>query len=244
MGVYQLVFPYYTVIFAICISGLSVAVSRISAEKHALGDKVLIRRLVRSAIGIFVVSIAFVSIFTILNLDLIAGSILGDLRTKSAISVMLVCLFFTGFENIYKAYFYGIKSVCQPIASDLLEQIVRIFAVTGLLYFLRPKDGGICAALIICGMIISEVISSFCMKVFYERTISAPMHRNSQAKGIIKSIIAIAFPISFGGLINNLLGAANTVLIPKRLVVSGLAHQHALEDLGILFGMVIPLLML
>lgn len=244
MGVYQLVFPFYTVVMAACISGLSIAVSRISAEKHALHDQIAIRKLIRISLGIFITLIAILSACTILFLDQIASNILGDPRTKSAIIGILVCLFFTGFENIYKAYFYGIKNVHPPIMSDLIEQIVRIIAVAALLLILRPKDGGACATLIVAGMIISEVVSSFCMKVFYEKAVPPLQTKSKQNKDMAKVIMAIAFPIAFGGLVNNLLGAANTVLIPQRLVVSGLSQQNALEDLGILFGMVIPLLML
>lgn len=244
MGVYQLVFPFYAVVMAACISGLSIAVSRISAEKYALHDNIGIRKLIRTSIGIFIIMLAVISLITVLFLEPIANAVLGDSRTKTAILAILVCLFFTGFENIYKSYFYGIKNVHPPILSDILEQIIRIGAVAALLYFLHPKDGGICAALIVAGMIISEVVSSFCMKVFYESAVSPVNAYGKQYKGMVKTIANIAVPIAFGGLVNNIIGAANTVLIPQRLVVAGLSQQSALEDLGILFGMVIPLLML
>ena len=37
MGIYQLIFPIYSVCFSLCASGIETAVSKLTAEKYALG---------------------------------------------------------------------------------------------------------------------------------------------------------------------------------------------------------------
>lgn len=245
MGVYQLVFPYYSVLMAITLSGLAMAVSQISAEYDAFGDDFGARRTVRACLGIFSVIFVCVAVPTFLYSDWISKTLLGDGRTRIALLIFLPCLFCTGFENIYKNYFFGTNYVKAPIISELSEQIVRILAVGALLLTFRPQDPGIAAALIACGMVVSEIVSAVVLTGFYKNRAPRLCARRTNplsAPQLIRKIGVIAVPVSFAGLLNNLLSSANSVLIPRRLIASGLGASQAVSAFGVLFGMTMPLL--
>ncbi len=253
MGVYQLIFPFYSVIMAITLSGICVSVSRLTAEKYALGDTAGVRKVVEICIFIFVTLFAAVAVGTVAFNDFIASRILGDERTHKAIIILLPTLFLTGLENIYKACFYGIKRVYPPIISELSEQVIRISAVVLLLYIFKPQTPTIAVFLIVIGMGISEVSSATLLTIMYRKHLPRDKSDGRSLKEritdtysptIIKDILVITLPVTIAGLLQNILSSVNTVLLPRRLVVSGMAQKQATETFGILFGMTMPLLML
>ncbi|MCI8497504.1 MAG: oligosaccharide flippase family protein, partial [Clostridiales bacterium] len=255
MGVYQLIFPFYSVITAgSLLSGLTVAVTQIAAERHVFGDWKGIGQLVRRCLTLFFCLFAVIAAVTVLFADFWAGEVLGDIRTKKAILLLLPCLLFTGVENTIKACFFGVKQVRPPITSELLEQTVRITAVAVFLFTFRPTDPGMVAALIVCGMIVSEICSAVCLTLFYRKHIRG-RHFSSQtdavsperalsSRELLKSICMIALPVAASAILNNFLSSADTVLIPKRLAVSGLGQEGALSAFGAMFGMTLPLVSL
>ena len=243
MGVYQLVMPYYSVVLAFCVTGLAMAASRLCAKYHALGAPHAARQVVLRAIPLFFGLFFAVAASVALYSEPLAVHILGDARTRLSLLIILPCLFCTGIENILKNYFFGIGQFAPPITSELTEQSVRFVAVAALLLTFRPQDAGSASALIICGMVISE-IGSVCILGRAYRACAPRAHTNAVPRPALREIIAIAAPVSFAALCNNLLASANAVLIPQRLIASGMDSGAALSTFGVLFGMTLPLLSL
>ncbi len=239
IGVYSLIMPFYSVITSISLTGITVAVSRISAERAVSGDIAGAKRCVILARRIFVFAVVVISFFTFLFPDTISRDLLGDVRSKGALPITLVCLLFTGFENILKNYFYGVGRVVPQIVSELSEQVARFAAVAALIFLFRPADAGHSAMLIFLGMVASELLSSGLLTLFYSREKKV---RRKNSPPMLKKILAIALPVSCAATLNNLLSSANAVLLPRRLIESGLTAKAATESFGIMFGMTMPLL--
>lgn len=247
MGVYQLVFPFYSVVLAICVTGLIMAVSRLSAQYEAFHDLKTARRVVQISLIIFFMLFICVATPTILFSDWIAGTVLGDSRTRISLLIILPCLLGTGIENILKNYFFGTCNLKYPIASELTEQTVRIIAVAVLLITYHPEDAGTASALIVCGMVISEISSVIILNIFYrnhKKKVPSNTHKQVGTLHLLREITAIAVPIALAALINNLLSSANSILIPQRLVAAGMEKSDAISAFGVLFGMTMPLLSL
>lgn len=237
MGVYQLILPAYSVLSSFCITGLTMATSRLSAicisDKRPLDA----HRVVRVSVRVFLFLFSLIALTVIPFSSFIAENVLGDIRTRASLLVILPCLLFTGIENILKNFFFGTSNLKPPITSELSEQIVRFIAVIALLFTINPKNPAQSSALIICGMVISEVVSVIILSRFYGR-------KACSKTPVLKKIINIAFPVSLAAIFNNLLSAANSVLIPKRLISYGLTPDAALSEFGVLFGMTMPVVCL
>lgn len=247
MGVYQLVMPVYFILMSITLSGLTTAVTNISSGQNALGDGAGMRRLVRMSLMLFVGLFAAAAVPAALFSGWISEHILGDGETQLALLIMLPCLFLTGFENIFKSWFYGIKNVKPPALSDQLEQIVRIAAVAALLLLFPPANPAMAAALIVAGMTVSETFSSIFLAVKYrlaQPRVPAQAAPAPDGGKLFRKILSVALPVSAAGLIGNLISSANTVLIPQRLIVSGMSQGDAVGALGVMLGMAMPLFML
>ena len=61
---------------------------------------------------------------------------------------------------------------------------------------------------------------------------------------LARQFAAIAIPLSLSALAANLLSAAGSVILPRRLMAAGLDAEQALAALGTLSGMVLPLMLL
>jgi len=304
MGVFQLAMPYYSILASVSLSGMTVAVSRLTVEKTAVGEEYKTDSVVQTALRLFVILLAACTAVTFLFPDLIAGQILGDIRTKASMLLLIPCLFLTGFENIYKAFFYGAKHIKPNIISEPTELIIRIISVFILLYLyknnLTPERT---AFLMVSAMIVSEIFSFIFLGAYYKiyqakrahhvgvDSISArksndgkffnsqnkrrnlivgttalgrpPFNNKSpnnkfkhsrhnitddrgrsslhiKSKNILPEISRIAAPICASSVLMTIISSVNTILIPKRLVISGMTQTQAVETLGILMGMSMP----
>ncbi len=233
MGVYQLILPAYSVLSSFCITGLTMATSRLCAYHLSRGEPRDAHRVVSISLKIFLFLFAITAGLILSFSSFIATDILGDTRTRLSLIIILPCLLFTGIENILKNYFFGASQLRPPITSELTEQIVRFIAVIALLFVFSPKNASHSSALIICGMVISEVVSVCILVRFYGA-------RKSSKTPVLRSIGEIAFPVALSAVFNNLLAAANSVLIPQRLVTFGMETDVAISHFGVLFGMTMP----
>lgn len=241
MGVYSLIMPFYSLITSLTLTGLTVAVSRISAARHGVGDALGARRSAMLAFRIFSLSVLAVAALTFIFRSFVCDTFLGDARILPSLLPLFVCLFLTGFENILKNYFYGVGKVAPQITSELSEQLIRAAAVASLFLVVRPSDAGFSALLIICGMCISEVSSAIILGSFFRFGKRTPS-RVPTKPPTARDLLSVSLPISASQSINNLLSTLNSALIPQRLCAAGLTRVAATESFGVMFGMTMPLL--
>ena len=148
---------------------------------------------------------------------------------------MLLCLTLTGVENIFKSLFIGLERVQYTACSEVGEQLIRIFAVSFLLYEYGSGDYGRIAMLIFAGMVCSEVFSAlFLTRLF--RPNMRHIRFTRPDKELYGQFFGIAAPLSASALIGNMLGSAGAVLLPQRLMAAGLDDEQALSALGVISG--------
>ncbi|MBR5543208.1 MAG: oligosaccharide flippase family protein [Oscillospiraceae bacterium] len=241
LGVYQLIMPLYSVLLSLTLTGLTVAVSKLSAicSKRRDGRGAVLCAL--RARRIFFFQFFIVALCVVCFSGFISRSVLGDIRTRRSLIPLLVCLFLTGIENITKNFFYGVGKVVPQIVSELSEQLIRAFAVLSLLFFFVPTEPSASSFLIVCGMVISEVFSVIILSFFFRREKSVGSTTSPKPPKTAK-IFSVALPISLAATANNLLSSLNTVLIPASLRAGGMTTRAATEAFGVMFGMTLPLL--
>lgn len=242
MGLYQLIMPVYFLLLSIVSSGLSTAVSTLSAEYHALRRPDAVRQTLRRCLLVlFGIGIPL-GFILILCSDSISVYLLGDARTRLGLILLAPCLLLTGTENLHKHTFYGSGNVRPAALTELLEQLVRTCAVLGLLLLFLPQYPERTVGLIVVGMVVSEVFSATALIILFRRHMGLGKLRISGPCVSAKRIASIAVPVGLTAVLNNLMGSATSVLIPQRLVASGMEVSEAMSSFGVLCGMTIPLL--
>ncbi len=242
LGVYRLVNSVYLVLNAGCLSGVTTACSRLSAACEARGESGRLGAVLRLAFRAFFALSAACAAVVLLCGGSIAANLLGDGRCARAFPYMLLCLTLTGVENIFKSLFIGLERVQYTACSEVGEQLIRIFAVSFLLYESGSGDYGRIAMLIFAGMVCSEIFSALFLTRLFRRNMRH-IRFTRPDKELYGQFFGIAAPLSASALIGNMLGSAGAVLLPQRLMAAGLDYEQALSALGVISGMAMPLLL-
>lgn len=246
MGLYQLIMPVYSVLMSLTAVGLTAAVSNLTAQYLARDNRLAMEQTLACCLRWFFVLLLPLGAGVILCSDALSVLLLGDARTQLGLILLIPCVALTGVENCHKHTFYGSGLVRPPAVVELLEQLVRAAAVLGLLLCFLPQYPERVVGLIVAGMVICEVFSSCTLVLLYRRRLS---RTPSGGPGVPpaarrKRIAAIALPVGLNSLLGNLLSAANSTLIPQKLVEGGMSRADAVSQFGVLCGMTLPLLAL
>ena len=246
MGLYQLVMPVYSVLMSLTAVGVTSACSNLTSQHLALGNRKAADQTVSTCLKLFFLALVPIGAAVILGSDAISVYLLGDARTQLGLILLVPCVALTGVENLHKHFFYGSGVVRPPAIVELLEQFVRTLAVIALLVFFLPQYPERVVGLIVTGMVICEVFSSCTLVVLYRRrmgrrTLSGPGETDRVRRG---RVLSIALPVGLNALLGNLLGAANSTLIPQKLVEGGVDRSAAMSQFGVVCGMTMPMLSL
>lgn len=230
MGLYQLIMPVSSVIMSLTAVGLTSAVSNLTSQHLALGNRKAADQTVSACLKIFFLLLLPVGAVVILGSDAISVYLLGDARTRLGLVLLIPCVALMGVENCHKHFFYGSGVVRPPAVVELLEQFVRTFAVILLLALFLPQYPERVVGLIVTGMVVCEIFSSCTLVVLYRRRRGPLTGRGEEGKVRRRRILSIALPVGLNALLGNLLAAANSALIPQKLVEGGADRSAAVSQ--------------
>ena len=206
MGLYQLIMPVCSVIMSLTAVGLTAAVSNLTSQHLALGNRRAADQTIAACLKAFFLLLLPVGAAVIFCSDAISVYLLGDARTQLGLILLIPCVALMGVENCHKHYFYGSGVVRPPAIVELLEQFVRTFAVIALLVAFLPQYPERVVGLIVTGMVICEIFSSCTLVVLYRRRRGPLTGRGEEGKVRRRRIFAIALPVGLNALLDNLLG--------------------------------------
>lgn len=245
IAVHGLVMSAYNVVLSCTLTGIALSVSRIASKYLALGSGKSVKRLISTALTMFILLFFALAIPFGFCREFFAERILGSPDTSLAMLLLVPCLFLTGFENVHKAFFYGSSRNVPPMVSETLEMCLRILSALILFRLAGEQPVAVSAAIIVLGMIFSEIVSAtFLTSVYRVQRKSLTGRDDIPVKQILGDIVSVAAPISAATLISRLLSSANVILIPRTLVLSGMTSEEAMIQFGAISGMTMPMLMI
>lgn len=239
LGTHALVMQIYSVIMSFCVYGLCSATTNISAQLKASGDTNKIPYLTKISFLLFLFLYLFLAIPISFFQNIITDSTLNNAH-QSVIPLLLCCIFFTGVENILKAVFTGMQTVKVTSISEITELTIRTLTVIALILSIDHKNQ-LVPTLILLGMNFSEIFSVVFLLSTYRKKISnsfsfKPTIMPKEKKYIQQTFFRIVFPSCAISLSTNLFSSFATIILPQRLVISGMTYDTAISALGILSG--------
>ncbi len=235
MGIAELASGVHMLAITPLTSGMPMAISRLTAKENEQTRMMPLMaglKLVRWA--------AFLLIPVFLLFSPALARLTGDVRVLPSLWCTAPCVLILGYSAAYNGYCYGTKKSWLPAVSELTEQALRLLFTLLLIPLLSKLSAAWLAAVPVASTVLAEA-AGLLLVVWVLRI---PQVEGQAVRKWYRPILRLAIPTTATRLIHTLLRSVTSILIPLRLMVSGLSSAEATARLGMLNGMVLPLMML
>lgn len=245
LGLYQLIFPIYSICYTIYASGIQTAISQTVASNMNSRDKKyspLSPFFTGASLSVFLSFIMSIILYKFA--PYIAINLLKEPSCSSSLQILSFVFPYCGLTACINGFYYAIKKTGIPSLSQLIEQIFRVGLVFFLFTILKSNNFG--CELAVLGLVFGEFMSCIFMLIALKlnKDFSSNFHINLNIKFYsYRKFIAYTLPLSLNKLIISFLNSLESILIPIMLVRSGLSHNAALSIYGILTGMAMSFIM-
>ncbi len=265
MGLLALVSSAYGFAVTFATSGISLAVTRMTAEcvlVAAPGDSPQKLRRVMSATVKYCVFFGVTGgLFLFFGADFIGTRLLGDASTVRCLRLLSFTLLPTSLCSALSGYFSACRRVWKNAFSDLTGQILKIFLTSALLAAALPQRSDRALIAVVGGGAVAEAASFFVSLVLYIRDrrryfAAAPVPRTSKAadtahtelsadspRDAARSLCGAALPVALSSYLRSGLVTLEHMLIPYALRRSGSTYTQSLSSYGVVHGMAMPVIM-
>jgi len=246
LGLYGLVMPVYSLVLCLVSDGLVTALSKNTAVFYSKKDFRNLTRTVSTVFYIILFWSASVAFIFFAGSSLIGSYIIKDIRSSVALRALTPALVFVPLSAIMKGFFYGIGKFRIPAFIDIGEKTVRIVVLVCIVSLLAPGTisgtvAAACSALAL-GELISFIILYTAYKIHkkrFPRSTSRPQNRLQ----LLANVLVISIPLCIEGVLSSILSTASALILPRRLVSSGLPYPTALSLIGKFSGMALTITM-
>ncbi len=237
MFYYELVYPTYSWLLIISSSGIPTAISRMVAERAAVGNYDGARRVFRRSLLLLLIIGVVTSALMFFGADWLGGTVLnGGEGAKYSMMALAPALLFVSVMCAYRGYLQGLQRMTGTSVSQLAQQVFKFIFGLILAYELyhRYEHTSLChaagAAGLLLGVTVSEALALVVMMLFYARTkgqyVATVADENPHEK-IFGRILAIAIPITLGASILPIANFLDSVMIKRLLIGIGYTKEHA-----------------
>ena len=245
LGIYNMVHPIFSICFAVCAGSIQTALSQYVAANQTRGRAVFRTGLV------IAMGMSFLLAWVIYgNAGFLAEKLLLEPRCAPYLPVMAVSVPFAALHACINGDYYGMQKARVPAFSQVAEQVIRMGAVFLIASIWLESGRQITVSLAVYGHLIGEMASAvftvFCLGFFppckdgdSRRAPAIPLSFGATAA----PLMALALPLMGNRLILNVLGSAEAIWIPNRLMSSGLTNSEALSVYGVLTSMALPFIL-
>ncbi len=244
MGLFSMIMGIYAFALTLASAGISLSSTRMVAEElglsrraHALGALSAVLRYALLCGGL-------ATLFLLLLAPALSRYVLGDARTLPSLLVLALGLLPVSVTSALGGYFTAVRRVYKNAAAAILEQTLRMTATVLFLLRLLPHGTAYACLALALGGTLSEVLSLlFSLFLFYcDRRRHFRGERKS-TEGMLLRTVKIALPIAVSSYVRSGLSTVQHLLVPSALMRGGLSRAEALAAVGVLHGMVLPVLL-
>lgn len=237
LGIYQLVFPIFSLILVISSTAVPTAISKMIALKAFSGESKRILKLSLIVFGCLSFLFSLALFFLSDSIAFLQGNAKASLSFKAISPSVLV----VGIISCFRGYFQGKLNMIPTALSNILEQTFKLlFGLLGSFVFLRfGLEFGVCGAFL--GITLGEMLTMSVLFIVYlrkrEKSNLEEVSKYS-TKQLLKKLLKISFPITLSNLILPLSLFLDSFLVINLLCEYGESLTRATILWGIESGIV------
>lgn len=253
VGLYQLGWPFLSVILTIVIGGIPLAVSKLVAQSEAEGNERRTRSVLRLSLSLSILLSLVLTGICLVASPWITTHLLTDSRVYYTFISMSPIILIVAVSAVLRGFFQGKQNMIPSATSQIVETIVRIIMVLICAYTLLPYGIEFAAAGAMIGVLAGEIAGVMVLFLHYRFSNKEQLPQvrvsigTSQKLGrlhLLRNMLRIAVPVTGSRLVGASSYLFESILITQGLAAAGIATAIATAQYGALQGMVIPLLLL
>lgn len=246
--VYQQVYPLYSLLLILATAGFPIAVSKLIAERVALGDHSGAKRVFK--VSVTVLSLTGVVFFLLLYITApMIAHFMEDERLILPIRSVSFALLIVPVMASIRGYFQGHQNMMPTAVSQVVEQIVRVITILVLSYWFihNQYDEYYAGAGAVFGAFTGAVAALLVLVLFWKRgqgkgaiqvqeqQVATPNQRFEQESAwvLMKKIMYLAIPICLGAMVLPLFQLVDALSFVKVLINSGWEAEASRQLKGI-----------
>ncbi len=211
IGLYQLIFPFYSLCVVFATAGLPMAISKV-ISKHSKNEKEVIKKclMFTSIVALFLTFILFISSNGLATLQ-------GQKQLSTCYMILAPTIILVSVSSVLRGYFQGKHNFTPSSVSNVIEQFIKM--IVGLVLSLSLISVSLFAAIVgaIVGIVMSEIISLLVLILFIKKEkISSRKKTSLKIKDITKDIL----PITLSNIILPISSFVDSVLVVNLLSVN------------------------
>ena len=241
MGMYQLVFPVFALFMVLSSAGVPTALSRIVAEKRAVGEGV--KKYLFASIAVLAL-LSVISTVFVLSLARPLARWQGNEAVALGFQIVAPSIFFVGIIAGFRGWFQGEMYMLPTAVSNVIEQAVKLGLGLFLAIYLKPYGLMWSVAGAFVGVTVSEIVALVYLIATYvyrqrKHKVQDNVLRFDKKEGA--RMFRIAFPIAMVAIIMPLSNFFDSFIVVNLLKLNGLSTASATSNYGLLSGPVTSL---
>lgn len=185
MGLYQTVFPVYTLLITLCSGGVTVAVAKLVATSLNGGDRKSAIEITKTACLTFGIIAGVLSLFVaVLSVPL--ATIQGNVNAYLSYIALSPAIVMVAVSSCLKGYHQGKENMLPTALSQIIEQVVKLSLGLFLASFFARYGVSWAVFGALVGVTISEIfcLSFLLLSFAFRRKIKLPKTRKNQNGGV------------------------------------------------------------
>ncbi|MTV48469.1 oligosaccharide flippase family protein [Heliobacillus mobilis] len=259
VGLYQMVYPIYTVALSLATAGLPVAISVLVAQRAIHGDHRGAYRVFLASFGLLFGLGCGATYLMVHYAPFLARGVLQDERTMFSLWAIAPAVLLTALMAAFRGYFQGYQHMIPTALSQVAEQLVRVGTILWLSLYLLGYGVDVAAAGATFGAVTGGIAGLVVLGGFFyywqrqthggiprknlfdDESAAAeaapPVVHSKSIFGLWKDLLILSLPISLGGLVTPIMQTVDAVLIPRGLQLAGYTASQAASLFGEFSGM-------
>lgn len=236
VGIYQLIFPVFTLGVAFCGAGIQTAISKYTAEAAGAGRCPQTYLYAGLLLSVSLSVLCTLLIYT--GSDQIAAVILDEPRCAALLKIISLSLPLAAIHSCINGYYYGLQKTAVPSVSQLLEQVCRVLCVYIIYRVCESQGRSVTAAMAVWGMVFGELSGAL-----FSLTVVRFAKCTEKLSSCLHQVFLFSIPLTTNRVLINFINSTEAILIPICLKSYGYSNEDALSLFGILTGMAMPMIL-
>lgn len=235
IGMYQVALSVFALLLTVCCSGTPITVSRLMMKYKAENRPDKVKKVITAGLTLTLATALPICLLCFI-LQGHLGIFFADERCVKIFLVIIPGLIFTSIYSILRGVFWGEKDFLPYSVIELLEEACMILVGIALIVNVSsPYEGAYRAGV---AVLVSYVFSFLlATAVFFIRK-----HKLKNPISEFKPLILASAPVTAMRTANSVVVSLISIILPLRLIASGLSEAEAMSAFGAAVGQAIPLL--